>query len=162
MKIYKTIKSDELQQHTQNGWTWDTTPLREQRITEHRDTLGREPNAEERQRGCYSRVYDPSQPFFGDVLIFVVWKEEETITREQELARLAEERRTQAWELTEQVKTLTTGAKELADRLNIAEQQVLDKQKIAERAGAAQQKLERDIAKIRSAIGELKMQEILK
>lgn len=165
-KIYRAITAGQLEQYTSDGWTWDNVERREQRIIEERDTEGRLMTIEERKVHGYHdgysapRIYNHKH-FFGDVLIFIVWKEKETIDREQ----AAESR---AFTAEHKLQQLNEEAQKHAKAIEVLNKQLEETQAIArtrqEQIWARDEKnrkLEGDISKIRTVVGTDKMNEIL-
>lgn len=165
-KIYKAILTTELESYTSDGWTWDGTERREQRIIDKRDDMGRPMTPAEREAGGYRdnysapRMYDHKH-YFGDTLIFIVWKEKETINREQ----AAESR---AFTAERKLEQLNEEAQKHAKEIETLKKQLEESQAIARQRqeqlwarDERHRKLEADIGKIRTSIGTDKMNEIL-
>jgi hypothetical protein len=161
MKVYKAVTVQELNEHTRNGWTLEGEPLREQRVTEYRDTQGRDANATERQTGVYNRVYDAPKPFFGDVLIFVIWKEADEIEREKALESRANNAEYRMNQLNEEAKKAAEQIAKLTKERDEVQKRSEDRLQMMNERDNTKRKLEGDLAKIRGAIGDLKFKEIL-
>jgi hypothetical protein len=158
-RIYRVVTSAELMEATREGWQIEARE-REQRVIEVRDQQGRRPTEEERAHGHYNTVYNHKH-FFGDIVIFIVWKEAEQLDTEKRL-------RKELWDAQHEVARLRCeydGQHETIKKLQIDVttagerlQRQVDKVQTAEDKN---HKLEADIAKLRQAIGDLRMREIL-
>ncbi len=160
-KIYKAIKANELEHFTRDGWQREGEPLKQQELIEHEDTRGREPTNEERQNGCYSRIYEPTKAFFGDVLIFVVWKDQDQIAREQDAEMRARNAEHELGQLTTAATKHAQAIEALTSARDVALKSATEYREQVWARDDKNRKLEGDLAKIRNAIGEMQMNVIL-
>ena len=162
MKVYKAIRVGELEQHTSDGWQREGEPLRQQEIAECEDHRGRPPTPEERAAGHYGTVYAASKVFFGDVLIFIVWKDKEQISREQAAESRAFTAERKLEDLNREATQHAKAIEKLTGERDAALKSASDERERVWDRDTKNRKLENDIAKIRTAIGTDRMNEILK
>lgn len=166
MKIFRTVDANQLHEATRDGWTWDGQIHKQAHVFIVKDIDGRDPTPKEREalglsQYIHHRIYEPTQRFFGEVMNFIVSKESEKIDREQaaearavDLSDKLHDAEARIQPLTEMVKKLSDERDQLqrnADHVRVQWNGQTDRNR----------KLEGDIAKIRAAIGDMKMNEIL-
>lgn len=164
MKIYKVVTSDELQMATRDGWTWD--PVVHPAVSEHRaiqvrDDRGRQPTREENNQGIYGTIFEPTKTSFGDVLIFVVWREQEEIDRIAEAERAASAAHSEASRVERALEEQQRENKNLSEKFDLVQKVSENRRGEIASHESVRRKLEGDLAKIRGAIGDLKYKEIL-
>jgi hypothetical protein len=160
-KLHKVVHAHELQNATANGWQWDGIPLTDAEVFEHKDTTGREPTQEERNRGVYNRIYEPSQPFFGNRAIFVVWCDHDELAERERMTSELADARGRAYESERVLKENAKKLIELEEKLKAEQEKVTYARAQTERVETLKRKLEGDLAKVRTAIGDMKMTEII-
>lgn len=160
-RVYKAVKTDELERYTSDGWRLHGEPLRQQEVHEHEDHRGRPPTNEERNAGHYGTVYERPKAFFGDVLIFIVWKDKEQISREQQAESRAYIAEHKLEELTRAAKKHDEIVAKLTEERDLQQKRAMDNLNSMHARDDKNRKLEGDIAKIRTAIGTDRMNEIL-
>ncbi len=153
MKIYKAITSDQLEFDTRNGWQLEATH-NETRIQKD----WRQPTQEEKNHGIWSQVEERTS---RDAVIFVVWKDEEVETREQHAAAQANKAWREKRELQDELEALKKQVPELEAKLERETRSMAFLRTERDDAVARKRVLEKDIAKLRNALGELRMKEIL-
>lgn len=160
MKIYKAVEASDLESCTLDGWQLHNGPISQSKIHTHH-SQSRPSTNEEYARGICGYVTDPPKVFFGDVLIFIVWKDQETITKE---VLLAEGLR----KMTDRASVAENNVKRLEEQNARQLEAIQNEKKVTEIEREAKifaqtryRKLESDLAKVRTAIGDLKMKEIV-
>lgn len=157
-KVYKVVDANNLEHQTQEGWCLEGEPLYEETL------VGTNANA---------YAYNPRRPEEGIAptgrkvkkLMFLLCKDQDTVDFENSLRKQLQESDWKCQEAQQQ-------AADLMDKLKSEKQMLADKLTTVTdsanliskgRAFAAEQvvKMEKDIAKIRAALGDIRMKEIL-
>lgn len=154
MKISKVVDAASLELATRDGWALVFTGSQHERIEVNR----RQPTQDERNRGAWQDVVEYA---VGPRLTFVVEKDAEVQSREdvaQSNAMNADRQRREAEQALEKLKAqygkLETEIERVTERERAAVRRCDD-------AVTRCRKLEVDIGKIRQALGDLRMKEIL-
>jgi hypothetical protein len=171
MKLYKAVTSDKLYEATQEGWQLvEGEPRTEKRFftAEEEVPLSSEAYKSARERDHYARpTILRKRVEFGDVLIFVVWKDSDVASKEVELQHRLDE----AWENArtaraekDQAAAAMLKAQErataIAKSLELAEARLRDEHTASQNLRVAKTRIEGDLAKARQQIGEKAWKEI--
>lgn len=161
MKLYKAVLAKDLEDATRNGWQLTT-------FRDRRSETVAAPHTE--RRIVESDPYNgkPHLREFGDVLVFVVWKDSEFASREAELQTQlrtlnaeASAHRVAMHEREQLVKAKAEVDAQLAERSKALNNERAAHGRTVDAARDKNRKLEADLAKVRAAIGELKWKEIV-
>jgi hypothetical protein len=162
-RIFKCVRSYELELSTSNGWSLEGPPHTESDMIE-----GSARHESYKDEHGYTRERRIDREELGTVLIFVVSKPIDAVARETEMSkhlnnaiasrRQAELDREAALKGVQKLAGDVNQLKcDLAQAKEYAKADLERTERFAERA----RKCEADIAKIRNAIGEIRMREIL-
>ena len=168
-KIFRAIRSDELEAATRDGWHLELVHKETRLIT--RDEHGAGYSYLYRQLTSVAPTYhgNNSQPEpkskidipYGDVLVFIVWKEAEQIDREAAASTRIHDLEIQVQGLTDKQEFRDQKIKELEGTVETVREGTKSVLVSLDEQTKMRHRLESGLAKIRKAIGDLEWSRIL-
>ena len=163
MKIYKCVQHGQLEHETRQGWALEQVLVHDHSINVPHQAPAQVVN--NNNNGNYGTSFGSTVPVDTPVIVrepmFLLWKENDVILREEELTRLlkAEQEAQKKWSTDyDGLKRAHDTYKEEADRRT---KEVGESIAVQRKMMTAKEKLEGDLVKVQKAIGDLKYFEIV-